>query len=100
MAKLTRTTDLEARVSLPKGYAGTTVLIEEVSETELRIRKAEVAPEVEIPFAEEGPRQLSAKQSERFFELLENPPPPNAALQKAAREYNRVRSTVRKPRRG
>jgi hypothetical protein len=46
----TRTTDAKARVCLPKTFANATVLIEQVSETELRIRKALVIPEDEIRF--------------------------------------------------
>jgi len=40
MTMLTRTTDAKARVSLPKGFANATVIIEQTSATELRIRKA------------------------------------------------------------
>ena len=49
-----RTTDAKARVSLPKSFANTRVVIEEVSDTEVRIRKARVIPEGELPFEEEG----------------------------------------------
>lgn len=49
----TRNTDGKARVSLPKAFANATVIIEQLSETELRIRKAKVIPEDEIRFYEE-----------------------------------------------
>ena len=42
MATLTRTTDRKARVSLPQSFANATVIIEQISDTELRIRKAQV----------------------------------------------------------
>ncbi len=100
MPTLTRTTDPKARVSLPKAFASTTVLIEQVSETELRIRKAQVVPEDEVRFVEETQRRLSVGETKRLLELLENPPPPNAYLKKAMRDYKKVRASVRKPRRG
>ena len=50
MAMETRSTDAKGRVSLPKTFANATVIIEQLSENELRIRKARVIPEDEIPF--------------------------------------------------
>ena len=44
----TRSTDAKGRVSLPKAFANATVIIEQVSENELRIRKARVIPEDEL----------------------------------------------------
>ena len=49
----TRTTDAKGRVSLPKAFANVTVVIEQMNENELRIRKARVIPEDEIRFSEE-----------------------------------------------
>lgn len=67
--------DSDARVELPASFAGATVLIEEVSETELRIRKTEAV------FTEEQPRQpLSDRDRDLLLAMLENPPPPNDAL--------------------
>jgi Protein of unknown function (DUF1778) len=80
----TRTTDTKARVTLPRAFANSTVIIERVSETELRIRKARVIPEDEIRFREESPLVLSDRDRDRFLELLDNPPKPNAALRRAA----------------
>jgi hypothetical protein len=85
MQTLTRTTDRKARVSLPASFANATVLIEQVSETELRIRKAQVIPEDELPFAEERAAPLSDRDRDLFLTLLDKPPRPNAALRKAAR---------------
>ena len=94
MTAITRLTDLRARVSLPKQFASTTVIIEQVSNSELRIRMAKVDDEP-VKFIEEEPRQLSYRDQIRFLELLDNPPPPNAALKKAAKEYQRDRSRSR-----
>jgi hypothetical protein len=82
MTALTRTTDKKGRVSLPKGFANATVIIEQVSDTELRIRKARVVPEDEAAFAEEAPLVLSDRDRDRFLALLDNPPPPSDALRK------------------
>jgi uncharacterized protein (DUF1778 family) len=87
MPPLTRTTDAKGRVTLPATFANTTVLIEEVSETEIRIRKAHVIPEDEVVFSEEIPIVLSNRDRDRFLELLENPPPANDALRKILRKH-------------
>ena len=50
MALETRSTDAKGRVSLPKAFANATVIIEQVNENELRIRKARVIPEDELRF--------------------------------------------------
>jgi hypothetical protein len=76
----TRSTDAKGRVSLPRAFANATVIIEQVSENELRIRKARVIPEDEIRFSEESPVVLSDQERERFLQALDQPPKPNAAL--------------------
>jgi hypothetical protein len=76
----TRSTDAKGRLSLPKTFANATVIIEQVNENELRIRKARVIPEDEIPFSEEALIVLSDRERERFLRALEHPPKPNAAL--------------------
>jgi hypothetical protein len=91
MTTQTRNTDSKARVSLPREFANTTVIIEQVSSTELRIRKAQVIPEDEIRFREEIAMPLSDRDRDLFLALLENPPPPNEALRKAAKEYKKRR---------
>jgi hypothetical protein len=85
----TRTTDAKARVTLPRSFANATVLIEQVSDTELRIRKAKVIPEDEVVFREEIVTPLSDRDRDRFLELLANPPPPNKALREAFKRYKR-----------
>jgi hypothetical protein len=82
MALETRSTDAKGRVSLPKAFANATVIIEHVSENELRIRKARVIPEDEIRVSEEVPIVLSDPERERFLRALDQPPKPNAALRR------------------
>ena len=66
-----RVTDNKARLTLPKSFANSTVLVEVVSENEVVIRKAKV-----VPLAE------SEDLPSLFLAVLDNPPPPNAALRK------------------
>jgi Protein of unknown function (DUF1778) len=87
MAIHTRTTDAKGRVSLPKDFANATVIIEHLNETELRIRKARIVPEDELRFREENPTALSNEARDRFLQLLDNPPKPNATLRRAARRH-------------
>jgi hypothetical protein len=89
MTTLTRTTDPKGRLSLPKAFANTTVIIEQVSDTELRIRKARIIPEDEIRFTEEIRSPLSDSDRDRFLELLAHPPRPNKALRRAVAEYKK-----------
>jgi hypothetical protein len=84
---VTRTTDAKGRVCLPKAFANATVIIEQVSDTELRVRKARVVPEDEILFSEEMPVVLSDRDRDRFLRALDNPPRPNAALRQAAAQH-------------
>lgn len=80
----TRTTDAKGRVSLPKAFANATIIIDQVSDTEIRIRKAQVIPEDEIRFHEESARPLSDRDRDRFLALLDSPPKANEALRRAA----------------
>lgn len=80
----TRTTDAKARLVLPKTFANATVIIEQVSETELRVRRAKVIAEDELAFAEESASPLSDRDRDHFLSLLANPPAPTPALKKAA----------------
>jgi len=83
----TRTTDAKGRVCLPKAFANATVIIEQISETELRLRKALVVPEDEIRFREETPLVLSDRDRDRFLRAIEKPPKPSAALRRAATRH-------------
>ena len=83
----TRTTDAKARLVLPKEFANATVIIEQVSETELRVRRAKVIAEDELPFTEESASPLSDRDRDRFLSLIANPPAPTPALKKAASRH-------------
>ena len=85
----TRTTDKKARISLPRSFASTTVVIEQISETEIRIRKAKVIPEDELRFYEETVTPLSDRDRDLFLALLDDPPPANEALKRAAAKYKK-----------
>lgn len=84
-----RSTDAKGRISLPKSFANATVIIEQVSETEVRIRKALVIPEDEVRFYEETAAPLTDCDRDRFLELLDHPPAANAALKRAARKHDK-----------
>lgn len=80
-----RETDAKGRVTLPRGYANATLLIEVVNDVELRIRKAKVVPLIpdEQPsFVEEQPVMLSDVDRDLFLAALESPPTPNDALRR------------------
>jgi hypothetical protein len=88
MSHLTpRFTDKKSRLILPARFANSAVLVEEVSETELRIRKAVILPEDEMPFTEERRPPLSDEDRDFLLSLLDTPPKPNADLKKAADEW-------------
>ena len=87
----TRTTDAKGRLVLPKAFANATVIIEQVSETEVRIRKARVILEDDVRFYEETASPLSDRDRERFLDLLDNPPAPAAALVRAAAKHRKRR---------
>jgi hypothetical protein len=80
----TRSTDAKGRICLPKAFANSTVIIDQLSATELRIRKAVVIPQDEVRFAEESVSPLSDRDRDRFIKLLDHPPKANAALRRAA----------------
>jgi uncharacterized protein (DUF1778 family) len=71
-----RVTDSKARLTLPRSFANSTVLIEVRNENEIVIRKAKVIPLTEEPET----ITLSKVDWDRFVELLENPPAPTEAL--------------------
>jgi hypothetical protein len=89
---LTRTTDRKARVSLPQSFANATVVIEQVSDSELRIRKAQVIPEDELTLRELGDSPLSDRDRDLFLSLLDAPPRPNEALRRAAADHRKRRA--------
>ena len=87
MANDIRTTDKKARLTLPRAFAESTVILEQVSETELRIRKVVAVPADQIRFYEESVPPLSDRDRDLFLAMLDNPPPPNKAFRKAASKY-------------
>lgn len=84
MTTVTRKTDPKARVSLPKAFANTTVIIDQITDTELRIRKARIIAENEVRFVEESSTPLSDRDRDIFLALLDKPPKANEALRRAA----------------
>ena len=87
MATITLTADPQGRINLPASFANKTIVMQEMSDTEIRIRTAETVPEEEVVFSEEIPIILSQRDRERFFAALENPPPANEALRKLLAKY-------------
>lgn len=83
----TRTTDSKARLVLPKGFANATVIIEQVSDTELRICRTRVMAEDELTFAEESVVPLSDRDRDHFLALIANPATPTPALRQAASRH-------------
>jgi hypothetical protein len=79
-----RETDGKGRITLPRGFANSTVIVEIVSDVELVIRKAKVVPlganEDLPPFSTLKP--LSDRDRDAFLATLDNPPPPNEALKR------------------
>jgi hypothetical protein len=89
MSVETRNTDSKGRLVLPQSFANATVIVERISDSELRIRKAKVVPEDEYRFEEEFRVPLSDRDRDIFLAMLENPPPANAAFRRAAAKYKR-----------
>jgi hypothetical protein len=87
MSATIRIADSRGRISLP-GFANATVILEAISPNEYRVRKAEVIPADDLHFMEEDmPMQLSERDAAMLLEMLDNPPPPNAAARKAAKRF-------------
>jgi len=70
-----------------KSSANTTVIVEHLSETEIRVRRATALAEDDRTYAEESSPPLSDRDRDRFLDLLANPPPPTEALKKAAARH-------------
>ena len=87
--KETCVADAEARVVLPASFANATLVMEQLGDNELRIRKADAGHQNETQFAEERTIFLSNRDRDRFLELIENPPEPNAALRRAMAAHRR-----------
>ncbi len=81
-----RESDAKGRITLPKGFANSTLLVEVVSDKELVIRKAKVVPLADdeeelppLPFV----APLSDEDRDLFIAVLDNPPPPTESLKRA-----------------
>jgi hypothetical protein len=89
MKSLIRTADSKGRVALP-GFANTILLIEQVDETEYRVRKAKVIPEKELHFHEEDfPVEITQRDAVRLAAALAKPPTPNTAARRAAKRFRK-----------
>ena len=82
-----RFTDKKARLILPARFASSAVLVEEVSENELRIRKAVILPEDKVPFTEDNRSALSDEDRDFVLSLL-------AALQRQTPTSRRLRESI------
>jgi hypothetical protein len=65
---------------LPAEFANAAVRVERVGPDELVLRRAEAAYDPNWPTIE--PMVLSAADWERFWDVVDNPPPPTEALRK------------------
>ena len=90
MRRLIRKADQNARITLPQTFANATLLVEQVSATELRVCKVSAVPECGAASPEElAAAPLSDRDRDLFLALLDNPPPPNKAFRRAAAKYKR-----------
>lgn len=82
---LTRTADADARIKLPKKFAHAKVVVQ-IQPTTTAAPKARGRAS-KSRFVEESIVRLSDADRDRFLQLLESPPKPNAALKKAMAKY-------------
>ena len=90
-----RVTDSKARLTLPKSFASSTLLIEQVSDVELVIRKATVVPlsADDDPLADRRPGPFSAADWKVFADALDNPPKLSKKMKDAlAAERKKIRA--------
>ena len=90
VVKLEQTADAKARVTLPEGFANAPVILEQLSDAEVRIRKAKMTPGTSAVFPEETITTLSDRDRDLFLRLLENPPKAIAALRKAMAKHQEL----------
>jgi hypothetical protein len=81
-----RVTDSKARLTLPRGFANATLLLEVRGDNEIVIRKAKVVPIGDMELQPER-ITLSEKGWAAFVEAIENPPKPNSELKKLFRDF-------------
>lgn len=78
---LTQVVDAQSRVTLPKAFAKSKVVLEEVGPGEIRIRKARRGRGRQA-LREETPLTLSDADRDRFLQIMESTQRPNAALRR------------------
>jgi uncharacterized protein (DUF1778 family) len=91
MQSETRTTDSKARLVLPKSFANATVIVQQISDSEIRVQRAKVVAEDDLLFAEEMTTKLSDRDRDQFLKSLSKSPSPNAALKKAALRHRTLK---------
>ena len=79
---ITRTTDAKGRITLPRSFANATVVIDQVSDLEVRIRKAQVLLLHEVGDPENAIPPLSKRDQELLARMIMRPPRANAALKR------------------
>ena len=87
MDRVTRTADSKGRVTLGRDFANLQLVLEYVTGSEVRIRRAVLIPEDELPYYEETSAPLTDRDRDAFLALLENPPEPSEALRRAAARH-------------
>lgn len=77
-----RESDSKGRITLPRGFANATLLLEQVSDVEVIIRKAKLVPLQPGQQADSdlGVIRLTADEFDSFVAALDNPPAPNDRL--------------------
>lgn len=78
-----QTADAQARITLPAAFAETTVIVEVLSPSELRVRKVSEASDELSAAPESNMATLSDRDRDRFLDLIESLPAANAALRGA-----------------
>lgn len=87
MKSETRVTDAKGRLTLPKSFANSTVIVERVSDNEVRVRRAKVVAADDYPMREEATMTLSDRDRDLFIKLIDVPPAPQPSLRKAVSRY-------------
>lgn len=77
-----RESDADGRVTLPRDFASATLLLEQVSDVELVIRKTAPSQPVRRTDAELGVIRLSADEFDAFVAALDHPPAPTDHLRR------------------
>jgi hypothetical protein len=89
MSAIVLVADSKGRVRLP-GFANATVILEEISADEYRVRKAQTLAADQPHFSEEEmPVTLSERDAKRLVKTLATPPRPNAAARRAAKRVKK-----------